>query len=323
VNAAVGILLFPLAVARAAVDLLEGEPSREVRDRLLVDAGLLGAGLVLGYLLLRLWPILTGNPLRLALGLVPPREWTAAWEAFFGNAWAEGARWGFFLAASAVAGIGWMVAIPGLNPALRGALLRAAVLVAAALAYALFAGALRWVRDNAFHWRYLAPSAVLVHLAAISLIAEPLSRLRKTFAPAFAVALALVPAAALAAAGPPSLGRVRGDLDRVAGGHTADVLAAGCRLVAGEYWTVWPAVWHANLVARERGNGGRIWGISHRSNPTLEQWKALPVEDLRICMAPGEEVEAERWLRAYHLWPVREVAREATVVVLAPAPPLE
>jgi hypothetical protein len=137
-------------------------------------------------------------------------------------------------------------------------------------------------------------------------------------------ALLLVPAAALAAYGAPSPARVRADLDRVAGAHTADVLAARCALVAGDYWSVWPAVWHARLALRERGEAREVWGVSHRTNATVLQWWAGRAS-LRICRPRGDDREAERWLRAFHLWPVRVVERRETVDVLvldpAGAPP--
>ena len=110
---------------------------------------------------------------------------------------------------------------------------------------------------------------------------------------------------------------MRADLDHLAGRHTADVLAAGCPLVAGDYWTVWPAVWHAKLALRERGERREVWGVTHRSNPTLAEWAGLRGPGLRICVA-GNAAEAARWLRAYHLWPVREVERRPTLSVVVP-----
>lgn len=318
VNAAVGVALVPLALARAAVDTREGEPPAEVRGRLVVDLALLGTGLVAGQAMARLHALVTGSPLRPAMGLLPPERWPAAWADLLGNAWREAGAWPWALAAAVAGGVA-LLALPRFRPLLRLEVERALLLLLAALAYALFAGALRWVAENAFHWRYLAPSAVLAHVAAVGLLAEPMGRLARAARPALAAGVALVPVAALAVSGPPSLARVRADLDAVAGRHTEDVLSAGCNLVAGDYWTVWPAVWHATLVARERGDGRRIWGISHRSSPTVPQWSALPREALRICRprGEGEEAAAERWLRAYRLWPVREVGRRGSVDVLA------
>jgi hypothetical protein len=151
-------------------------------------------------------------------------------------------------------------------------------------------------------------------------------------APAFLAALLALPLAAVVVGGPPSLTGVRADLDAVAGKLTEDVLAARCQLVAGDYWSVWPAVWHAALVARERGlrdaagdGPRRVWGVTHRSTPTVAQWKGIPAASIRICRPHGVEPEreAERWLRAYHAWPARVVERRATVDVLELAPPLE
>jgi hypothetical protein len=162
---------------------------------------------------------------------------------------------------------------------------------------------------------------LLVHLAALSLLAEPLARLRRVARPAGAAALLFVPAAALAAYGAPSLARVRADLDVVAGAYTADVLAARCDLVAGDYWTVWPAVWHATLVAREHGLDRRVYGLTHRANPTVPFWRDRPRGSLRICRAAGDEAAAERWLRDFRLWPARAVERRGTIDVLVAAPP--
>ena len=317
VNAAAGVLLLALAVARAVADRLEGEAPAAVRARLAVDGALLLAGLAAGQVFLRLWPVLTQFPLRLDAAPLPPGELPAAWAAFLANAWRGAGHWPAVLLAASGAGVA-LLSLPPLRPHLAGALLRAAALLAAALGYALFAGSLRWVQENAFHWRYLAPSAVLVHLAAVSLLAEPLARLARLARPAAVAALLLVPAAALGAYGPPSPAGVRADLDRVAGRHTPDVLAAGCRLVAGDYWSVWPAVWHAALVSRERGAPAAVWGVSHRTNATVMQWWPLPRAGLRICRPRGEDAAAERWLRAFHLWPVRLVERRATVDVLEP-----
>lgn len=320
VNAATGILLLALAAARAAADRVEGEAPGGVRARLVVDGALLVAGLAAGQLFLRLWPVLAEHPLRLDVAPLPLSRLPAAWGALLANAWRDAGEWPTALLAASAAGLG-LLSFPAVRPRLPGALVRVAALFAAALAYALFAGSLRWVEENAFHWRYLAPSAVLVHLAAASLLAEPLARLPRLARPAGLVALALLPAAALAAYGPPALSRVRHDLDRVAGRHTADVLAAGCGLVAGDYWSVWPAVWHAALVSRERGEPREVWGVTHRTNATVHAWWPARAS-LRICRPRGEDVQAERWLRAFHLWPVRVVERRATVdVLVVEAPP--
>jgi len=314
VNAATGIFLLALAAARAGADLVEGAARGAVRARLAVDGALLVAGLAAGQAFLWSYPALSGRPLQLAVGPLPASAWPRAWGALLGNAWGAAGPWPAALAAAALLGTALLAARP-LRAHLPAALLRAGALLAAALAYALLAGSLRWVEENAFHWRYLAPSALLVHLAAVSLLAEPLARLPRVARAAGLAALLSLPLAALAAYGPPSPGRVRADLDRVAGRYSEDVLAARCALVAGDYWSVWPAVFHAALVLRERGEVPRIWGVTHRSRPTVPRWWAER-ESLRICRPRGEERQAERWLRAFRLWPVREVARRETVDVL-------
>lgn len=341
VNPATGVVLGLLALGRALEDWFT-EPEAErgaIRERLLVDSGLLAAGLTAGQLLIMLYPLVTGQPLRLAVGFLPVAQWPAAWGATVARAWAEAPGWGGALLGCAGLGLA-LLALPTSRGWRRDALVRAGMLLVAACAYAAFVGALAWVAENQHHPRYLAPAAVLLHLAVLSLVVEPLARAVRASRPldgasrgavldlpavALVAALLALPLAALAVGGAPSLAGVRADLDGRAGALTEDVLGSGCQLIAGDYWSVWPAVWHASLVARERGllsaagdGPRRIWGVSHRATPTVAQWKGLPLESLRICRPHGEEPEreAERWLRAYHAWPVRVVERRGTVDVL-------
>lgn len=95
------------------------------------------------------------------------------------------------------------------------------------------------------------------------------------------------------------------------------MLAARCALVAGDYWSVWPAVWHARLALRERGEAREVWGVTHRTNATVLQWWAGRAA-LRVCRPRGDDAEAERWMRAFHLWPARVVERLPTLDVLEP-----
>lgn len=277
------------------MDRLEGAAPVEVRTRLAVDGGLLLAGLVAGQLFSKIDPPAGPYAGWSYSQLLPVAEWGGAVASFArGVAWAAG-RWPAFVVAAAAAGVALLL-LPTLRPHLRGALLRAAALAVTAVAYAAGIALLRWVGENAWHPRYFAPSAVLLQVAAVGLLAEALSRLPAVARPAALLALALVPLAALASWGAPSLRAVREDLARVAGARTEAILAARCDLVAGDYWTVWPSTWHANAVLAERGEERRIWGIAHRCSPTAPQWRALPREGLRICVAHGEEKKAERWL---------------------------
>jgi hypothetical protein len=335
VNAAIGILGLVLAAVRAVADSLAGVPfdgaqdrlrqahdgrGGEVRQRLGTDALLLGAGLAASWLWIQLYPRVTGKPLRLATSFLPLEEWPRAWATLLGNGWHEGMAWFAALAVLAALGAAALLLAPALRPVAPEAFLRAGALAAAAIAYALFPATLRWVADNAFAARYLAPSAVLLHVAAVSLLAEPLARLRRGAARfALGAAIAVVPGAALVAWGPPSLATVRADLEVALGRHAPHVRAAGCQLVSGDYWSVWPTVFEALRAAHDRGEPPASWGVCHRSNPTVPQWGGIPRERLRICVPAGEEEPAERWLRAFHLWPSRELDRQGSVFVRSPA----
>jgi hypothetical protein len=58
-------------------------------------------------------------------------------------------------------------------------------------------------------------------------------------------------------------------------------------VVSGEYWSVWPVIWHAALAAHERGSGRAVWGWTARSQHTDSLWGNLPRE-ARFCALRGE-----------------------------------
>jgi hypothetical protein len=327
VNATAGLFLAPVALARAAAERFTmGEPPlpHGLRRQLVVDLGLLGLGVAAGWASIQLYPIVTGYPLRLDVGSWPVSAWPGLLGTLLRRGLAgAGPAWPIAAGCAAVAGLAlpWPPAA-GQAPSSprRRAALRALALVAAALAYALWTATLHWVSANEFHWRYLAPSLVLAHLAALSLLCEPISRLRPAARPALAAALLLVPLGAAVAYGPPSLSRVEAELDARLGTWTEDVLSARCDLVAGDYWSVWPAVWHAGWVAYGRGSPAP-YGITHRTNATARFWKGRPAGELRICRIRGKEEQSEYWLRAFHLWPVRALEERKTVEVVVPNAP--
>ncbi len=321
VNATAGLLLAPVALARAACDRLDGVPAAALRRQLMVELGLLGLGLAAGWASIQLYPIVTGYALRLDLGAWPVSAWPGMLGRLLRTGLAgAGPAWPVAVGCAAVAGLllPWPRAEGEAPWPRRRALSRAAALVAAALAYALWTATLRWVSANEFHWRYLAPPLVLVHLAGLSLLCEPVRRWRPAARPALAAALLLLPLGAAVAYGPPSLSRVEADLDARLGTWTDDVLSARCDLVAGDYWSVWPAVWHAGWVAYRRGVPAP-YGVTHRTNATARFWKGRPAGELRICRVRGKEEQSEYWLRAFHLWPVRTLEERRTVEVVAPA----
>jgi hypothetical protein len=119
--------------------------------------------------------------------------------------------------------------------------------------------------------------------------------------------------------GVPSLAAFRADLDRTLGTYTADVLDAHCTHVAGDYWKVWPTVFHANLVLHERGQPNQVWGVTLRSSPTASRWQQLPLDQVRVAVPVGDP-QAENYLRCYGFGPMLVAEKRATVWVLQPDP---
>jgi hypothetical protein len=55
-------------------------------------------------------------------------------------------------------------------------------------------------------------------------------------------------------------------------------------VIVGDYWTVWPAVFHANLASYGQAGRRVVFGLSYRSDPTNPLWWSL-VEKHTIVLA--------------------------------------
>ena len=320
VNAATGILLGALAVARAAVDRIEGEDARSVAVRLAWDAGLLALGLAAGQLFLRLYPVLSGSPLRLDVAPLPLSALPAAWTTFFANAWREAGAW----PAGAVGRGGRRGPAPrpraapepprGRAPARGGA--RSPRRSRTRSSRGRSAGSRRTPSTGATSPRRPCSSTSRPPRSSRS-------RSRACGAPR-APSRSRRSRSCPSRRSPPSgrrrSPRVRGDLDAVAGpAHRRTSLAARCDVLAGRL-----------LDGLARGLARRARAARARRDPRRVYGRHPPGDaDRRRVVGParrssasaarrGEDAPAERWLRRTSCWPrAAVVERRATVDVLA------
>ena len=79
--------------------------------------------------------------------------------------------------------------------------------------------------------------------------------------------------------GMPSASPDRRGLDARFGRDTAAVLHNGATVIGGDYWRVWPAVFHANLALARTHTHARVFGLALRSEETDELWKSVRETD--------------------------------------------
>ncbi len=195
----------------------------------------------------------------------------------------------------------------------------AGLLLVAAVQFA-FMGSLDHVREN-HSARYILLSvlvwqAALLGFAAVQ-IGAVLGELRwsRTLPVSMSVAMMLVIAVRH---GAPSAQRVRAALDESVGRYTDDLLAADCTHVTGDYWHVWPAMYHANLRLADQCSSRTIWGIAPRSLATADKWRRVPWTEARIGAIVGDEPQAARFLQQYHVPAVLMSGRVGDIRVLRP-----
>ncbi|MBI3182355.1 MAG: hypothetical protein HYZ28_09450 [Myxococcales bacterium] len=303
VNAGAALILGPLALARAwAFGLRRGT---------LWPLGAIGLSSLAGYLALRLAPFRATM-----LNPISPAEWPTAFAGLARNAWKDfGTAYWSFLGAAGLAAL--LLAVAALRRRSAQELRAALAALGAALLYALTCGALRWVHENGFSSRYLQPSIFVLQtcllLAAMSALPAVFDHRRRTL---ISVAGAAMVAAIVIRYGPPRPNKLGEDLADNFGSLTEELLAADCTHLAGDYWTVWPAVLHAELVLRERGEARHLWGVSHRSWATRELWWKEAGER-RFC-APKGDTRYPAELEEYQVGELVPVAERGRIVLLGP-----
>jgi hypothetical protein len=254
----------------------------------------------------------------------PPQEWPLAWVRFAESTWHTftSREWLVFQLTTPLAAAALLTRLPRLREAARPALYAGLVLALVALFYTGVIAGTTHAKRNGYAYRYLIPSFLLLQSASAAVTVSPLGAVLQRQAQ---VARWLTPAgmlglwaAAIVGFGLPSLTGVRQDLERQLGQRTAELLAANCTHIAGNYWDVWPAMFHANLVLYERGETRVLWGLSYRSSATQALWSHTPLDKVRVGV-PLHDTEADGYLKAYQFPAMVEVERHRTIVVLQPA----
>ncbi len=152
----------------------------------------------------------------------------------------------------------------------RTAFLHTLLILLAALLTAASYGVLMAVFFKA-RTRYFIPGIILLDVTAFSVAARAAFQLARTPRTRLWLGLATSCLALLATFltnGLPSLARVRAELNEACGDHSEDVVAGRCTHVAGDYWDVWPTVFHVNLTlysaGKPEGFGGSVTEVGLR-----------------------------------------------------------
>ena len=323
VNMATPFLAIPLMLLRRAFversSASSGKPD-PFFDRHLISLIALFASLALVYLAFARFgphPSTSLNPL-------PLSRWPHAWWSLGRQAWDVWSSTPPSAALLPPALVGAaLIAVPSRQEQAGRALRGTAVLIYCALIYFFEVSTSRWVQTNDFNVRYLYPSFMMFH-AALAILSAVVAAafLGRWVEPAVCLgSLPLLCAGALWAFGGPSLARARADLDETLGQRTPDVLEARCTHLAGDPWTVWPSVFHANWKLYEAGEHTVIVGVSEHSGSLLAARPPGPPEQLRVCVPVGDKdaEEAQEYLRRYSFPKLEPLGRHGTIELFVAA----
>ncbi|MGB6197911.1 MAG: hypothetical protein WBF35_00030 [Candidatus Acidiferrales bacterium] len=254
---------------------------------------------------------------------VPPWRWPAVWFQFGGTIWTDylNQPWGISVAALLVLGAIVRLATRG---GIRRTNFPAANLVASSLASFLMMGSLSHIQNADYDPRFGLQSMVLLQIGAVVWALSPFYSLanftgRRALT---AASLILFLSTPLYLYGRPSLARVRADLDETLGEYTLEILQSDATHIAGDYWKVWPATFHANLTLYKMGSSRKLWAVTYRSTPTRIFWSQIPREKMRFATIAGDSSVSDA-LNLYSLAPVATEQTFKNIVILKPVPTTE
>jgi len=180
---------------------------------------------------------------------------------------------------------------------------------------------LDWAAHNGFNPRYATTSVIMLQCALAVFAGMQWHAVLGDRKAAIATAglVIVLAVAVILRFGPPSPRGVRGILDKRFGTCTNDVLTSGCTHICGDFWTVWPAIFHVNMVLHEQGSRRRVWGITNRSEPTQDRWRTIPMEEWKVAVPIKDpKNKADFWIKYFKLPPLEEIERLKTIRVCRP-----
>jgi hypothetical protein len=199
--------------------------------------------------------------------LASPAQWPSGWRQLLeGSSGVVGSPAAAIVIAAATAmSLAWLWET-GAMPARQAG----AAIVAMAIGTWIVIGTSLWVGMNRYSFRYMYPTLMIAGVGASMLFAALCAKRARWFSRAVMAALIAI---ATIRYGAPSPGRVARGLDDRFGRQTAAVLHNGATVIAGDYWRVWPAVFHANLSLARTHTHARVFGLAYRSEATDPLWK--------------------------------------------------
>ena len=199
--------------------------------------------------------------------LASPRQWLDGWRQLLEGLWGVTTvpMAAIALAAGAVAAAGWLWRTGSLPWRPMAAIL------AMAVGTWLVLGTSLWVGMNRYSFRYMYPTLMIVGVGVSMMFVAVLGKRTNALPAAALTALAAI---AIFRYGSPSVGRIERGFDDRFGRQTAAVLRSGATVIAGDYWRVWPAVFHVNLTLAKTHVHARVFGLAYRSEETDPLWKS-------------------------------------------------
>jgi hypothetical protein len=307
-NSGVGVIVAPLAFLRLVTSFREAGSRREFVAATLFTA----AGTLFGRLLMKY-----ASSYASQLDFAPADTWPSAWATLAESVWARFDDYILKVSSLGLFGVLWACGRESRAAAVR-AWKAVFVVVTWLVVQWLAFGTMEWVQKNDNDIRYLFMGILAVIPAFAATAFAPLASFIERDRMFAVLMMAAMPLAAVVAYGPPSLSAARAGVEQSCGLWTADLQTARCTHIVGEYWDVWPAMFHLNMVQPQEPP---VWGVAFRAECCEFRWKPAADEPFRLGFLKrfaGAVYAADavfHWKPAFPQTAVAEERRTVTVLV--------
>ncbi len=246
---------------------------------------LTGAGTWLGRRLMK-W---RGQGETTTLSIADVELWSESWRKFGAKTWAHYDAYLIVLGGLLAFALVWVV-VSRTRSHVPRAVVFLAVAIAALGTQFVVVGTTQWIRLNHFDLRYMYGTLALLAVGVAGAVVGPfLAAVAPGHLRVVTVLFSLLlPLTAVCQYGSPSVASARAGLDQSTGYWTADLIDTDCTHLIGDYWCVWPAMFHTNMTWADRGEDRKVWAIAMRAEVTHPQWGQSATERPRIgALAPN------------------------------------
>ncbi|MFH1067123.1 MAG: hypothetical protein V1746_04415 [bacterium] len=193
-----------------------------------------------------------------------------------------------------------------------------------AVIFYFFVAGLKWLDMNLYSPRYVTLSLFLLTLSLGLCLVQlwPFDRCQRSLLILALLSLFFAVAPIASRYSFHSYASKRQAFEKKIGSYTEQVLQWNATFVMGDYWLVWPTIFHAKWKLHEQKRNPPLFGLTHRSFPTEQMWRPLLKQGVRFAVFKNKPDLIEKYMDLYKIGTCKEIARTEELILLEMVSPV-